>query len=274
MQQPLVSIITATYNGEKYLAEAIESVIKQDYPHKEYIIINDNSSDRTWEILSHYAQIYPRITVITNPKNLERSQSRNLWAELAQWEFLAFLDDDDIWISPSKISKQVAFLQAHPDHNLLWTDITLINEEGALLDKFIRIREENATLKANFLKSNQFILSTVLVKKTDFIAVGGFDKDKYLGEDYHLRLKIGTLWKIANLGEKLVYYRDRGQNTSNKNKYKLQWESWKIAAQFRKSYPSPFPSLFLRLISIIIPKKRYTRKHQWKTLFSKKKLSK
>lgn len=274
MQQPLVSIITATYNGEKYLAEALESVIKQDYPHKEYIIINDNSSDRTWEILSHYAQIYPRITVITNPKNLERSQSRNLWAELAQWEFLAFLDDDDIWISPSKISKQVAFLQAHPDHNLLWTDITLINEEGALLDKFIRIREENATLKANFLKSNQFILSTVLVKKTDFIAVGGFDKDKYLGEDYHLRLKIGTLWKIANLGEKLVYYRDRGQNTSNKNKYKLQWESWKIAAQFRKSYPSPFPSLFLRLISIIIPKKRYTRKHQWKTLFSKKKLSK
>lgn len=274
MQQPLVSIITATYNGEKYLAEAIESVIKQDYPHKEYIIINDNSSDRTWEILSHYAQIYPRITVITNPKNLERSQSRNLWAELAQWEFLAFLDDDDIWISPSKISKQVAFLQAHPDHNLLWTDITLINEEGALLDKFIRIREENATLKANFLKSNQFILSTVLVKKTDFIAVGGFDKDKYLGEDYHLRLKIGTLWKIANLGEKLVYYRDRGQNTSNKNKYKLQWESWKIAAQFRKSYPSPFPSLFLRLISIIIPKKRYARKHQWKTIFSKKKLSK
>lgn len=274
MQQPLVSIITATYNGEKYLAEAIESVIKQDYPHKEYIIINDNSSDRTWEILSHYAQIYPRITIITNPKNLERSQSRNLWAELAQWEFLAFLDDDDIWISPSKISKQVAFLQAHPDHNLLWTDITLINEEGALLDKFIRIREENATLKANFLKSNQFILSTILVKKTDFIAVGGFDKDKYLGEDYHLRLKIGTLWKIANLWEKLVYYRDRGQNTSNKNKYKLQWESWKIAAQFRKSYPNPFPSLFLRLISIIIPKKRYARKHQWKILFSKKKLSK
>lgn len=271
MNKPLVSIITATYNGEKYLSEAIESVINQDYPNKEYLIINDHSSDHTLDIINHYAEKYPRIKVITNEKNLERSRSRNLWAELAKGEFLAFLDDDDIWHAKDKLSKQIDFMIKNPDHNLIWTDILIVDEAKNPLNKLIRIRSENTTLKANFLKSNQFILSTILTKKSDFIQVNGFDPDKYLGEDYHLRLKLWTLWKIANLSEKLVTYRDRTHNTSNKNKYKLQRESRKIAYQFRKQYPNALSSLFLRLISIIIPKKLYQRKQQVLTFLFRKK---
>lgn len=127
-KKPLVTIVTATHNGERYLKEAIESVIVQDYPNKEYLIINDASTDKTAEILENYEKKYPWIRIITNDKNLERSLSRNLGIQQAGGDFIAFLDDDDFFKSRSKLSKQVDFLMNNQDYVLVGTNIEVLDQ--------------------------------------------------------------------------------------------------------------------------------------------------
>lgn len=261
---PLVSIITATYNGQKYIREAIESVIAQDYPNKEYLIINDASTDQTWEIIASYTEKYPRIRLINNEKNLERSLSRTRGIEESKGDLIAFLDDDDIWTSPQKLSKQVAFFLQNPDYSLLGTDVNVIDEHWTLTEKFIRIREKNHILKANFLKSNQFIFSTIMAKRVDLREVWWFVDGHFLGEDYELWLKLGQRGKIANLGEKLTAYRDRQGNTSNRNLLRLNRASLKLAWQFRTAYPNWRRALFSRMISFILPQSFYARNAQRK----------
>lgn len=170
-EKPLVSIITASHNGSRYLAQAIESVIAQDYPNKEYLIINDASKDNTAEIIEKYCNQYPWIHSITNETNQERSRSRNTGITAAKGKYIAFLDDDDLFNSPEKLSQQVTYLEKNPNCSLLGTDVEIIDEEGEKLNKFIWIREDSKTLKNNFLKSNQFIFSTVMAKKADLIKV-------------------------------------------------------------------------------------------------------
>lgn len=190
MKEPLVTIVTATYNGAKYLCEAIDSVIAQDYPCKEYVIVDDASSDETAQILQEYAAQHSWIRVLRNQKNLERSRSRNKAIQAAKGKYVAFLDDDDVWTDPQKLSKQVAFLEKQPAHVLLGTQVAVIDELGDLRDDFILIRAEDSEIRKHFLKSNQFIFSTVMVKRATLLQVGGFIEDHFLAEDYELWLKL------------------------------------------------------------------------------------
>jgi teichuronic acid biosynthesis glycosyltransferase TuaG len=112
---PKVSIILATHNGQKYLKEAIESVQSQTYIDWELIIINDASTDMTQQIIDGFCHNNSRMISLQNSKNLERSASRNRGINIAKGEYIAFLDDDDIWL-PEKLEKQVVFLDNNPEY--------------------------------------------------------------------------------------------------------------------------------------------------------------
>lgn len=120
--QGLVSAIIPVLNGERFLAEAIESVIAQSYQNWELLIVDDGSTDRSQEIAQSYSDHFPKkISCIQHPghKNRGLPASRNLGASRSRGEFLAFLDCDDVWI-PEKLEKNVLEMDANPAVGLLF----------------------------------------------------------------------------------------------------------------------------------------------------------
>lgn len=118
----LVSITIPFHNRESFLAETIESVLAQTYPHWELFLVDDGATDRSTEIARRYAARLPeKIRYLSHSDHANRgvTRSRNLGASLSQGEYLAFLDSDDVWL-PDKLQHQVAQLEAHPDAGLCY----------------------------------------------------------------------------------------------------------------------------------------------------------
>src|SRR4030067_2974473 len=113
--EPLVTVLTPVYNGEGYLAECIESVLKQDYRHWEYIIVNNCSTDRTLEIASSYASRDPRIRIVTNPSFVGVIENHNIAFGLIPIDskYCKVVSADD-WLAPECLSSLVRVAEAFP----------------------------------------------------------------------------------------------------------------------------------------------------------------
>lgn len=130
MNYPLISIVMATYNGEKFLREQIASLLDQTYPNLEIIISDDGSTDNTWDILRLY-QHYPQMKISRNNVNLGFARNFEKAAMQANGTFIAFCDQDDIWM-PEKIT---ALYNAIGNHSLVYSNSILIDEQGNSLHK-------------------------------------------------------------------------------------------------------------------------------------------
>lgn len=248
MQTPLISIILATYNGARFLSETIDSVLSQDYSHFELIIIDDASTDhRVGDIMDTYTIKDNRIIWFRNEKNMERSWSKNFWVSQAKGSYIAFVDDDDTWES-TKLSKQIWVLLSEKGVWMLGTFARFINESGEVLSQTNHLKADIHAIKSNILLSNQFIHSSVLLRKEVFQSVWGFRQELSLCEDYDLWLRIleKTGWK--NIPEPLVNYRLRNSNTTAKNLYRMKYYSLLFAWKYRSSFPGGLGSLFVRIL--------------------------
>ena len=114
IESPKISVVMPVLNGEKYLAEAIESILNQTFQDFEFIIVDDGSTDQTPEILRSYANKDSRIQIVTNPINRGIGYSRNRGIALSRGEYIANMDADDLCL-PERFEKQVRFLDSHPD---------------------------------------------------------------------------------------------------------------------------------------------------------------
>src|SRR5918994_1896974 len=121
MARPLVSVLTATYNGEAFVAETIESVLAQTYPHVEHVLVDDGSTDGTPAILEEYARRHPdRVRVLLRQANAGPTRRRNEAFEASRGELLAWIDHDDLW-APTKLERQVPALEQDPTVGLVYT---------------------------------------------------------------------------------------------------------------------------------------------------------
>ena len=224
--QPLVSIITPAYNSEKYIAEAIESVLQQSYRNWEMIIVNDASIDNTAAVVQKYIAKDPRIKVIHNSQNLGVAKSRNIALEAAKGDYIAFLDSDDFW-HKSKLQKQIEFMRAN-NLVLTYSAFITIKEDGSYNNS--RIPPKEISYK-DLLRSNHIGTSTGVYDRNYFGKVTFCDTGH---EDYLFWL--GLLQKITKtkgLLEPLSYYRIvSGSLSSNKLKA-LMWQ-WRIYRKFQK----------------------------------------
>lgn len=141
MPNPLVSIVLATYNGEKYLAEQLDSLLAQTYPHIELIAVDDLSKDGTLSILRQYEQIHPNMKVFVNETNLGYIKNFNKACSLSSGQLIAFCDQDDRW-APEKIARQVAAIGAH---DLVYCNSRLCDQDLQPLGRTI---EDMAVLKS------------------------------------------------------------------------------------------------------------------------------
>jgi glycosyltransferase involved in cell wall biosynthesis len=125
----LVSIVTPAYNQGEYLAATIESVLAQDYPAIEYIVIDDGSNDSTLAVANQYAMRYPgRLTVLTQPNRGQAASLNRAWAQ-ASGSILGYLSSDDM-LCPSAVSELVAALELHSEAKLVYCDMWLIDSQG------------------------------------------------------------------------------------------------------------------------------------------------
>ncbi|MBN1980129.1 MAG: glycosyltransferase, partial [Chitinivibrionales bacterium] len=200
---PKVTVLMSVYNGQKYLREAINSILQQTFQNFELLIINDGSSDTTHDIISSYQD--QRIRLHTNEKNIGLTRSLNIGLGLAQGEYIARQDADDISL-PRRLEQEIVFLEQHDDIWLVGTAFHLINEQGKLLGTQ-GVLTDNTAIRTALLKANQFGHGTVMYRKALIHSVGYYREELGPAEDYDLWLRIAEKYKVANLSEPLYQWR-------------------------------------------------------------------
>jgi glycosyltransferase involved in cell wall biosynthesis len=175
---PLVSAVIPVYNGERYLAEAIESVLAQDYRPVELIVVDDGSTDGSGDI----ARSYPLVRYIRQT-NRGVSVARNAGIAAGRGEFIAFLDADDVW-TPDKLTVQMEYLLTHPEVGFSFARQRFLFEQGIGAPPWFP-QELLAQDHVGFMPS------TLVVRKAVFERAGGFDTALRRGEDTEWLLRAG-----------------------------------------------------------------------------------
>ena len=166
--EPLVSVITPTFNRERTITQAVESVLAQSYPNWELIIIDDGSRDSTREKLAGYLDD-SRIQYHFQ-ENQGQSIARNLALHYARGELVCFLDSDDLWV-PEKLERQVALMEAHPEVDVLHSDEIMIDEQGRELSRK-NMRRYSGRIARQMLVDNSVSINTVMARRKCFDAHG------------------------------------------------------------------------------------------------------
>ncbi|MDA5133710.1 glycosyltransferase family 2 protein [Psychrobacter sp. ANT_H3] len=209
---PKISIIMPVFNAKKYIDESIASVICQTYNDWELILIDDCSTDSTYDYLLVCYQENPKIKLLRNPVNSGAGASRNLGLKRASGQIIAFLDADDIWM-PSKLEKQLTFMLNHKSA-IIHTSYSFINESGEQISGLVNV-SKHVNLNS-YMRNTEIGMSTVLINKE---IVGNFEFPSIrIHEDAGLWLELLGRGLISDgLNEVLVNYRVRkGQLSGNK----------------------------------------------------------
>ncbi|MFW6011213.1 MAG: glycosyltransferase [Desulfosalsimonas sp.] len=200
-QNPLVSVIIPVYNRRAWIAQAVDSVLCQNYKPFELIVVDDGSTDGTMEILSAYGN---KIRVIRQP-NSGVSAARNKGAAAAEGNLLAFLDSDDYWLS-GKLAAQVEFFRKNPDIRICQTEEIWIRK-GKRVNPGRRHRKSGGMIFEKSLELCMISPSAVMMKKDLFDERGGFDENLPACEDYDLWLKITCTEPVGLINTPLIVKR-------------------------------------------------------------------
>jgi glycosyltransferase involved in cell wall biosynthesis len=210
---PKVTVVIPVYNREKYIAAAVEGILAQTFSNFELLVIDDGSTDNSVDIVRSYSD--PRLRLVCNETNLGVPKTRNRGIELAQGEYLAFLDSDD-WAYPERLAKQVAFLDSHPDYAAVGAWVVWMDEEGRTLKRIKR----KALLPDEIAAQRLFqsgIENSASMARTAVLREYGHQEDYELSEDFDLWARIAAKYKLATLPEVLVRRRiHSGQITQEK----------------------------------------------------------
>lgn len=221
MNQPLVSVLMPCFNAEKYIEESLYSILNQTYKNIEVIAINDCSTDNTAEILNNIAKYDSRVKIIENEVNLKLIRTLNKGIGLCTGEYIARMDADDIAL-PSRIEKEVAFLESNKDYDIVSSLFYAFQSEKPHKKSLHNNPLHHNELCAYLLFKSGICHPAVMMRKRIFSELGLFFEQEYLHvEDYALWSKAIYMTKLANIGEGLLLYRVHKHQVSSLNE-KLQ----------------------------------------------------
>lgn len=211
------------YNGEKFLREAIDSILRQTFQDLELILIDDGSHDSSAEIIAAYDD--PRIVLINNDRNMGLPHVRNQGLDASRGEYIAWLDCDDTSL-PERLEKQVNFLDAHPQVGVCGAWVRII---GGKSDMIAQYPSDPEYVRANLLFNNCLANSTVMMRAACTRDIGlRFDLSHHLSQDYGLWVRIPRPWQITNLPEVLTIYRLHPGQVTETYKQKQMNIAWEI----------------------------------------------
>jgi glycosyltransferase involved in cell wall biosynthesis len=206
---PRISVLMCVYNGQDYLADAVQSVLHQTFGDFEFLIVNDGSTDRSAAILSSFGD--QRIRIIDNGNNLGLIRSLNIGLDAAKGEFVARMDADDI-CTPDRFQKQIAFFDSHPDVGICGSWLSIIDKQEVY--KFPLTHDE---IKLAMLGYNPVAHPSVMLRSSALNRSGmRFDPDFPDAEDYELWTRVVLTTRFANLPETLLRYRKHDKQVTQK----------------------------------------------------------
>lgn len=222
MTSPAVTVAMSVYNGERFLAPAIESVLAQTMDQFEFLILDDGSKDHSRAIAEGYAARDPRIRVITRENRGLVTSLNQLLAE-ARAPLVARMDADDLCL-PDRFARQLAFLTENPEHGVLGSRTSDIDERG---NAFPLDTGEHPTTHEGFLHNIEHgghLLAhpSVMYRRDVVLEAGGYHRAFRHCEDYDLWLRLANRTRIANLPERLIRYRHYADQVSSRHALEQQ----------------------------------------------------
>lgn len=199
-----VSVIIPTYNQDKYLCEAIDSMLGQTYKDFEIIVINDGSTDNTEKILGEYGDKIKW----KSQKNKGSAVARNSGISMAKGEYITFLDSDDVAM-PNRLELSVDYLDKHPAVGLVYTDYYQVNERGELMKLTAACGHGLLLIQANYVP-----MGSCMCRSECIDTVGVFDADTLGSCDWDMWIRIAERYSIHRIPKPLYKRRMHSNQTS------------------------------------------------------------
>lgn len=220
-----VSIVLPVYNGEKYISQAIESVLQQSYANWELIIVNDCSTDHTLEIVGEFVKKDVRICVYNNEINLKLPRALNVGFSKASGDYFTWISDDN-YLRPNMIEILVETLDRNPDIGMVYSNYSLIDPEGRLINEVV-LGEPHDLLYGDVCGPSFLYRRTVADK------VGEYDSALFLAEDYDYWMRIYHEVPILHIQDNLYFYRKHDGSLTGTRRDKIISQSYRAV---KKNY--------------------------------------
>jgi len=253
MNHTLVSIILPTYNGSRFLKRSIDSVIAQTYSAWELLIMDDGSTDGSFNIITELQQTDSRIRYIKNDSNLGIQKTLNKGIKEARGVYIARIDDDDVWAETDKLEQQIDFLEENPEYVLVGTGVIQIDEQDQEIFRYL-LPETDTSIRRGLLAQNRFAHSSVVFRKDIVIDLDGYNESSEVRhvEDYDLWLRMGTKGMLTNLSMYGVRLTLQASSISGTNKINQFYKNIILIRKYKNYYPGVTKALLLGYARIIV----------------------
>jgi len=205
---PKVTVLMPVYNGEKYLGEAIDSILGQTFRDFELLIIDDGSTDRSADIIRSYDD--PRIRVVHHERNLGLIDTLNYGLDHALGFYIVRMDADDVSL-PERLAKQVAYMEAHPEVGVCGTQAMVIDDSGRVVD--VMKAPTGSDIEHRFWFPSPIIHPTCIFRQSS-LGCERYDVRYHNAEDYEFFLRLFRKTVLENLAEPLLCYRRHSQSVT------------------------------------------------------------
>jgi glycosyltransferase involved in cell wall biosynthesis len=203
---PRISVLMLTYNRPKFLGNAIESILGQQFQDWELLVVHDGPNQEIPAIMEDWRKRDSRILYFQRGTTGNIAEASNFGLKRARGEYLAVLDDDDDWARHDKLSQQAAFLDGHRDYCCCGGGVIVIDPAGREQMRYLK-PEHDEQIKRRALLANPLAHSTTLYRLAAARKAGGYDESLAGFQDWDLWLKLGKLGKLYNFQEYFLHYR-------------------------------------------------------------------
>ena len=215
-----ISVILPVYNGERYLAEALESILGQTYTNIELIVVDDCSTDCTGEIIQKYSERDRRVRYIKNAVNLKLPRTLNVGFSNATGDYLTWTSDDNRY-KPEALERMAYWLESKPDIDMVYADYTGVDSEG-------KITCEKKMGEPSEMPFHNVVGACFLYRKEVANRAGQYDATLFLAEDYDYWIRIKRSGRMQHIHENLYYYREHGQSLTASKKAQVINQNYSV----------------------------------------------
>lgn len=230
---PKVSVLTPAYNAERYIWESIDSILSQTFGDFEYIIVDDGSTDKTWEIICAYAERDVRIIPYQNQSNLWISATRNRLISLSTTDYIVWQDADDISMD-YRIEKLYNYMLEHPEVGICWGGLQFFDVSGVWWKRLFKT--EDIELRKTIFKYSPISQGSSIYLKKAILEAWCYDLSLNVAEDLNLSFKIWKSYKFANIAEVTLRYRQYKNSTTYTWLREMELATLKIRWNNHKSW--------------------------------------
>lgn len=239
---PLITVITPTFNRADFIEEAVNSVLAQTYGNFELLIVDDGSTDDTKAVLAPALQD-TRVQYFYQ-QNQGQSVARNLALAKAKGEFICFLDSDNYW-PPEKLESQVRQFAENPDYDVVYGDIIEIDEQGREVTRK-NMRRYSGNISSFMIRDNCVSMNTAMARKRCFDELGAISGQRRVADDYDLWLRFSAKFRFLYVPEFWAFYRVM-ENQISTDKTRRFDSNWQIITDFRQAFPDAMPEKDFRI---------------------------